>query len=318
MATFKVTSQSKDKFHLSSEFYGFPVTFVNGVRRILLSDLPTVVIRDVQVLENSTQMPHEMLKHRMELLPVNVHPTDSRVIREANIELRILPDPEKDRVITTDEFVIQNGREHILMRDRDLNTPLLFVRVRKGESIHMKGRLAIERGSQVCTASTKYHIDEELAKDNRKKWIEAGKDVREFDNFYIQKSYSVDERGRPNWIDMNIESVGVLPSKELLRLAVIHLKSTIKTWIEEAVNNIIREKEENVYHISLDGGHTIGALLQEVIYTNNLAEFVSYDIPHPLRPQLVLRFLTSKKPEEVLKKTFEIVNEYCDIVEKSV
>lgn len=317
MATFKVTSQSKDKFHLSSEFYGFPVTFVNGVRRILLSDLPTVVIRDVQILENSTQLPHEMLKHRMEMLPVNVHPTDSGVIRESVIELRILPDT-KDRVITTDEFVIQNGREHILMRDRDLNTPLLFVRVRAGESIHMKGRLAIEAGSQVCTASTKYHIDEELAKDNRKKWIESGKDVREFDNFYIQKSYSVDERGRPNWIDMYVESVGVLPSKELLRLAVIRLKAMIKSWVEEGVNNIVREKEENVYHISLDGGHTIGALLQEVIYTNTLADFVSYDIPHPLRPELILRFLSTKKPEDVLKKTFEIINEYCEIVEKSV
>ena len=64
-------------FELSCEFRHFPVTFVNALRRLVLSGVPTVVIQDVQILENTTQLPHEMMKHRVEMLPVNVTPEDA-------------------------------------------------------------------------------------------------------------------------------------------------------------------------------------------------------------------------------------------------
>jgi DNA-directed RNA polymerase subunit L len=319
MASFVVKNVSKDAFHLNGEFQGFPLTFVNGLRRIILSEIPTVVIRDVQILSNTTQMPHEMLKHRMELLPVNVDPSDTAIIKDATIELRLYADPENNRDITTDDFVIQSGREHILMRDRDLDTPLLFLRVKKGEIVHVKGRLAVENGSQVCTASTKFHIDEERAKIDREKYVETGGDPRVFDNFQIQKSYSIDELGRPNWIDMNIESVGVLKSKHILKLALQILKTKVDTWMTEGKDNISRESEKDVYHISLNqGGHTVGALLQEVIYHTKTTEFVSYDIPHPLKSEMVLRFLSKDKPEDVLKNAQTVIHEYCEIVEKGL
>jgi hypothetical protein len=161
MATFEVIS--KNAVNIKTEFRNFPLTFVNGMRRTLLSNLPTVVIRDIQILDNTTQMPHEMLRHRLELLPVNVLHTDSSIIRDSVIELRLLPQPE-DAVITTDDFVVESGREGVLMRDRDLDTPLLFLRVRKGESVHIKAKLSVEKGSQVCTASMSFHVDPERAK----------------------------------------------------------------------------------------------------------------------------------------------------------
>ena len=319
MASFVVKNVSKDTFHLNAEFQGFPLTLVNGLRRIALSEIPTVVVRDVQIVSNTTQMPHEMLKHRMELLPINVDPSDIAVVKDATIELKLYADPDQNRDITTDDFVIQSGREHIIMRDRDLDTPLLFLRVKKGEIVHVKSKLAIENGSQVCTAATKFHIDEERAKIDKEKYVEGGGDPRVFDNFQIQKSYSIDELGRPNWIDMCIESVGVLKSKHILKLAVQILKTKLDTWMEEGKEHIARESEKDVYNITLDqGGHTIGALLQEVIYHSKITEFVSYDIPHPLKPTMVLRFLSKEKPEDVLKKAQSIIHEYCEIVEKGL
>jgi DNA-directed RNA polymerase subunit L len=317
MATFGIVS-SKSKISLKTEYRGFPLTFVNGMRRILLSDIPTVVIRDVQILDNTTQMPHEMLKHRMEMLPVNVQHTDSGTIKDAVIELRLLPQTEPS-MITTDDFVVQSGYEGVLMKDRELGTPLLFLRVRKGESVHIKGKLAVEKGSQVCTATMSYHVDPERAEMDKKKYVEGGGDPRVFDNFYIQKSYSVDDRGRPNWIDVSVESVGVVSPKELIRLALAELKKQVNSWMENASENITREKEENVYSVKLDqGGHTVGALLQEVIYHSEDVSFVSYDIPHPMKPTMILRFITEKKPETVLKDAHSRVNEYCEIVEKGL
>lgn len=323
MATIENLKASNRGFELEFELKKFPVSFVNALRRILIGKIPTVVVRDIQILENTTQLPHEMLKHRMEMLPIKVSPTDSATIKDAKIELRVAPEKEKEetRTITSDDFVIDSAHPNIIMKDRDLDTPLLFLRVRKGESVHIQARLALENDqvSQVCTATTGWHVDPDLAKEARRQHVEAGNDVRIFDNSLIQRYYSRDERGRPNWIDMRIESVGVLNAKDILAMGVSILRKQVETYMKEAIENIQRESDEGTYSISLQqGGHTIGYLMQEIIYYDANVNFVSYDIPHPLRNMMVLRFSTAKKPESILKTAHDTIEEYCSVVEKGL
>lgn len=329
MATVQNLRTSNKGFELSCEFQNFPVTFVNAIRRTVLSGVPTVVIQDVQILENTTQLPHEMLKHRVEMLPVNVSPDDASTIRDSKIELRILPDKESDKIrtITTDDFVVESNRGKILMKDRDFDKPILFLRVRPGESVHLKARLGVDskNASQVCGCSTKWHIDPEKAKEDRKVFIEKGGDPQAFDNFYVQYSYSryedksLPNYGRPNWIDMTIESVGVLSGKDILKYAVGILKTQVDSYMKEALEKINRESEKGSYNIKLNqGGHTIGALFQEVMYSDENVEFVGYDIPHPLRDEMDIRFHTKKNPEAILKIAAESIKEYCSVVEKTL
>ena len=256
------------------------------------------------------------------MLPVNIKPDDASAIRDAKIELRVLPDKKEGiREITTDDFTIESNRGNILMKDRDYDTPILFLRVRPGESVHIKARLALESQavSQVSVSTTKWHVDPERAEEDKKKYVEAGGDPTVFDNFDIQKSFSRDARGRPNWIDLKLESVGVLTGKEILKYAVQILRNNVQAYMKEALESISREKEEGVYSITLEqGGHTLGALIQEVIYNDLNVDFVSYDIPHPLRSTMVIRFLTKKAPESILKAANETIEEYCKIVEKAV
>ena len=323
MAAIESLKTSKDGFEVSFHLRNFPVSFVNALRRIVMANIPTVVLRDVQILENTTQLPHEMLKHRFEMLPVNVSPDDTATIREAMVELQIVANKDQKSVetITTDNFAIHSAREKILMRDRDLDTPILFLRVRPGEAVHIRGKLAVENEgvSQVCTIATGWHVDPELAKANRKIWVEEGKDPREFDNFYIQRSYSVDSKGRPNWFDFKIESVGVLKAKDILSMAVGILRKRLDDYMKEAVTYIRREQDEGSYTISLQqGGHTLGALLGEVIYSDQNTNFASYDIPHPLKPDMVIQMNTTKQPESILKTAREAIEEYCSVVEKGL
>ena len=313
----KTLSDGRD---LTAELVHFPVGFVNAIRRILLSGIPTVVIRDVQILDNTTQMPHEMLRHRMEMLPVNVTPDESGVIKDAKIELR-MPVIKEAKIVTTEDFTVESGREGILMKDPEFGTPCLFLKVRAGESVHMTGRLAVESEgvSQVETATTSWHVDPDMAKDQRKKYIEdhpEDKDAdRYFDNFLIQRCYSRDDKGRPNWFNLQIKSVGVLKARELLRLAVQILKKRVDEYVTLALKNIKHEKDEGTFSVSLDiGGHTIGVLMQEVIYADEV-QFVSYDIPHPLKPEMVLRFNTKKAPEKVLETARKTIEEYCSLID---
>jgi len=322
MAELKNVKTANKGYELHCEYVNFPVTFVNALRRLTLSGVPTVVVRDVQILENTTQIPHEMLKHRVEMLPVNITPDDTNAINNAKIELRVVK-AEKDMLVTTDDFTKESDRPNILLKDRDYNKPILFVRLRTGESIHIKGSLAVEMkdASQVCVSTTSWHVDPELVKEDRRKWVEEDKkDPAEFDNFYYQKSYSRDaQTGRPNWFDMDIESVGVLPAKEILRMAVKILQKQVQTYMKEAVEKITRESEEGSCSIKLEqGGHTIGALLQEVIYSDMNVDFVSYDIPHPLRSTMVLRMHTKKAPESILKTASETIEKYCATVENAI
>jgi len=323
MASIENIKVSNRGFELGCELRNFPVSFVNGLRRILIGNIPTVVVRDVKILENTTQLPHEMLKHRMEMLPINVAPTDSTTIKDAKISVRILPETGKDetRTITTDDFVIDSTYPTILMKDRDLDTPLLFLRVRKGESVHIEARLALENEqvSQVCTVTSGWHIDPNLATEARKAFAEAGNDVRIFDNSLVQRYYSRNDNGRPNWFDFSVESVGVLKSKDILEMGVNILQKQVDSYVKEALNNIQRESDENTYSISLDqGGHTIGYLMQEVIYSDSNVNFVSYDVLHPLKKTMVLRFNTTKKPESILKTAKDVIEEYCSVLEKGI
>lgn len=304
---------------LTCELKSFPVGFVNAIRRTVVSGIPKVVIRDVQILQNTTQIPFEMLKHRVEMLPINVHPSDHTTIKEAKIELRINTVTEP-RNVTTDEFVVESGRETILMKDPDFGDPILFLKVRAGEVVHIVGRLAVETEgvTQVSNISTYWHVDPEKAKIDRKNHIEAGGDEKLFDNFLYQKSYSRDEDGRPNHFDLVLESVGVLKPKEILQLSAQILRIKTQEYLVAALKNITREKETGTYTITLDfGGHTLGVLFQEVIYKSKDAEFVAYDIPHPLKPHMVLKFHTSKPPEEVITAAAKRIEEYCSAVENN-
>jgi DNA-directed RNA polymerase subunit L len=315
----KTTNNGRD---LTAELVYFPVGFVNALRRIVLSGIPTVVIRDVQILENTTQMPHEMMKHRMEMLPVNVSPDESAIIKDAKIELRIM-DNKDSKTVTTDDFNVESGREGILMKDPEFGEPCLFVKIRPGEKVHITGRLAVETDgvSQVETATTAWHVDPDLAKEHRKKWIEDHKEdkdaARYFDNFQIQRCYSRDDKNRPNWFDLQIKSVGVLKAREILSMAVQIMKKRIHDYIAAALKNIRHEKDEGTYSVSLDiGGHTVGVLMQEVIYQDDV-QFVSYDIPHPLKPEMVLRFNTKKAPEKILENAKKTIDEYCSVIENN-
>lgn len=317
MATIEGQKTANCGYEYHCEFKGYPATFVNSIRRILLSDIPTVVVRDVEILENSSQIPHEMIKHRMEMLPANILPTDGQAIRDTKIELRLLPVPEA-RTITTKDFAVSGGGN--LMGDRDTGAPLQFIKLRPNEVVHIKAGLSVETrtASQVCVSTLSYHIDPEVAREDREAFIEDGGEPAVFDNFYIQKSYSKDEKGRPNWINLDVESNGVILAKDLVKMAAKILKQKLGEYMEQALQNIARHKD-NEYSISLQlGGHTELALLQEVLYSDMNVNFVSYDIPHPLKSETLVRIHSKTNPETLLKNAHTKLEEYCSILEKGV
>jgi DNA-directed RNA polymerase subunit L len=317
---------SQDGFRLDAELKNVPVSFVNGMRRIILSEIPTVVVTNVQILDNTTQMTHEMLRPRVEMLPVNVLPTEVEVIRDAKLELRFLK-ANKEREVTSDDFVVGGtARNNVLLHDKMLGTPMLFMNLKPEESLHIKANLAIAPTgfSQVCVSTYKLHIDETLAKRDRDAYTKQAPNdersqkiaEREFDNLMIQRSYSRDPATeRPNWFDFAVESIGVMKAKDLVKSAM----EIYKGKIDEFVKTDVQREEDSWYRMEVENEtFTLGALVQEILYTSKVVDYVSYNIGHPLRPKLVLRFKTTSQPEVVVEKFKTEALALCENVLKSV
>jgi DNA-directed RNA polymerase subunit L len=113
-----------------------------------------------------------------------------------------------------------------------------------------------------------------------------------------------------------VESIGVLPAKDLVKRACEVLKTKIDEWVKTP---ILREAD-GFFRMETEGEtFTLGQLLQEVIYLGGLAEFVSRDIGHPLTPRLVLRFRTKTvQPEAVVERAKTEALTLCENVLKSL
>lgn len=317
---------SLNGFRLDAELKNVPVSFVNALRRILLAEIPTVVVSNVQILENSSSMTHEMVRHRTEMLPVNVRAEEVAVVRDTKLELRVVADKEP-REVTTDDFVATGPRGDVLLKDRDLGTPLLFMVLKPGESIHIKANLVIQstKTSQVCVSTFRNHIDMDVAKVDLDTFVaQVGDDpkaraeaARIFNTFHIQRSFHRNkETGRPDWFDLTVESIGVTPARELLKKAVEVLQDKIAEFVKLP---ILRE-EEGWYRIEVPGEtHTLGALVQEIIYLSNITEFISMDIGHPLVPKLAIRFYTKTGgPDAVIERFQKEASALCENVLSTV
>lgn len=301
---------SLNGYRLDAELKNVPVSFVNALRRILLAEIPVVVVTNVEIVENTTSMTHEMLRHRVEMLPVNVKPEEAGVIRDTKLELRYFASPDA-REVTSDDFVISGPKPNVLLHDRDLGTPMHFLSLKPNESVHIKATLAVlpTGGSHVCVSTFRNHIDPDVAAVDRDTFIlQSGEEeavrreaARVFDAFHIQRSFHRNkETGRPDWFDLTIESNGTIDARDLLKRAATILKDKVTEWVKTPV---LREAD-GWYRMETEGEtYTLGQLLQEIIYTAGQVEFVSRDIGHPLTPKLTVRFQTKNtQPEAVIER----------------
>jgi DNA-directed RNA polymerase subunit L len=308
---------SLNGYRLDCELKGVPVAFVNALRRIALAELPVVVLTNIELLENTSNLTHEMLRHRLEMMPLNVRPDEVGVIRDTRLELKIGSTPDAPLEVSTDDFTVFGPRKDVILKDRDLGTPGYFLRLAPNQSLHIKATLGVEpKGrSQVCVSTFRNHTEPETLRVQRGLWIDNGKDPREFDSFTYQKFYERDEAGRPYWFDMTLESVGVLPAKEILAMSV----ETLKEKLMEFLKAPVQREEPGWFRVEMEGEtFTLGHLLQELLYRDKNVEFVSRDIGHPLLPKLTVRFSTKQQPEQILETLKRGALELCENVLRSV
>lgn len=74
MASPSVKVIEKSNERIVVQFNNIPRQYVNALRRLAISEVPTLAIDDVVILENSSVMHDEALAHRLGLIPLRTDP----------------------------------------------------------------------------------------------------------------------------------------------------------------------------------------------------------------------------------------------------
>lgn len=70
----QVMRESEDTRELEFDLIGYPVGFANAFRRVLLSEVPTMAIEKVYIVNNTSLIQDEVLAHRLGLIPLRADP----------------------------------------------------------------------------------------------------------------------------------------------------------------------------------------------------------------------------------------------------
>jgi DNA-directed RNA polymerase subunit D len=201
----KVIEKKDDK--ITIKFNNVPRQYVNALRRLSISEVPTFAIDDVVILENSSVMHDEAVAHRLGLIPLRTDLkkfnlpnncdcksalgcTNCRVLLQLDAEAK-----DKTKIITTSELISED--EFV----KPVNQDIPIITLAPGQKIKFEAYARLG-----------------LGKDHAK-WQAATISV---------VKYGEDE----NEIYLTIESNGALTAEEIVIAAVEKLNSNIKEFGE--------------------------------------------------------------------------------------
>lgn len=123
----------------------------------------------------------------------------------------------------------------------------------------------------------------------------------EYNTMEIDRCYMMDKNGEPNSFDFTVESLGTLAPHRIVQRAMenaINLVNPYSNLDKQALPQDLRvqpaaNRLEGFDFIFLKQDHTLGNLLQSFIdlylMDGSKVTYVGYNVPHPLRDEMVLR-----------------------------
>lgn len=234
-------------------------SIANSLRRLILMDIPAVVMKtfphsenQVDIQTNTTRHTNEIIKQRLGSIPIHIKDLSTPIDQ---LVLKIDKQNTSDTVeyITTDDIEIINKNtetsldqdeiRRIFPHDAITNEPILIARLRprireegQGETLTVHANLSISTANesgmyaQVATCGYAMTVDpdtqtEEWERENVRLQEEAERQGTNYsqETLEFEKQNWLLGKGKrytiPNHFDFKIESVGVYSNNELVRVA---------------------------------------------------------------------------------------------------
>ena len=197
------------------------VSLANGIRRIILAEIPTLVFRTTPYTENkstiysnTSRLNNELVKQRLSCIPIHISDTDFP-FQDYIVEIKVQNDSDTIRYVTTKDFKIKNIKTDTYLSEPETRTVfppdtitgdyISVVRLRPrlsesipGEEIHMECLLDIGTAKQdsafnvVSTCTYGYTPDPVKINEI---WNEKSKEMKENGNSAEEIEYA-----RKDWL----------------------------------------------------------------------------------------------------------------------
>lgn len=283
---------SKDTSVLKLEWKA-PLAVVNSLRRIILSEIPTVALAfdpltdenpDIKIHVNRSALHNEFLAHRLSLLPMGFTQAEIENFDPANYTMKLkVKNTTTEMVnVTTHDIAIHDAQdkkyppafhERIFPKNSVTKDYVLITVLRpnscnqaEGEEldIEFKGSVNIAkthaRWSPVSCCTLENMIDEEAAtKALQEKLQTIEKDAdkeayrRKFETLDKYRCYHVDEKGEANRFIFTIESECGMPPESILLQAFDVLVTKLEKFKESKIEAKKIHEHELLYEMVIQG-----------------------------------------------------------------
>lgn len=331
---FKAIVQSDEPHkRFSFEAHGVDLALINGVRRVILTDIPVVGFQgeetpSLTILANNGPLHNEFMLHRIGLIPIHMSEEETETFEEENytFELDVHNDSANMKNVTTREFTVKNtktGRENnpavFFPADTLTGDSVLITRLRPGEHLHVKGH-AVKSTARthacfspvsLCTFS---FIAPTVNGDN-------GKSILDRERAYYKNDY-----GEPTAILFSIESENALTPRYLVDKAMQIIVEKLRKFLgslsaPEGSEDVVRRTDIGVeFHIPEDD--TIGNILQSQMHNYYIREkhgttrsrdvtYVGYYAPHPLETSVVVKMCCADHDDASTEEYIDTMVDAC-------
>ena len=302
----KISDLSQDDNYLQFKLSGVNVSIANALRRIILSEIPTVVFRTspheqnlVNIEINTSRMNNELIKQRLSCIPIHIVDTDFP-LKDYIVEMDVINNTDSIIYATTNDLTITNIKNDKTLTKSDVNKifppePITndyieIVRLRpkisdvvNGEHIKFTAELDIgiakEDSAYNVVSTCSYGASPDKLKINQEwtnimKELKAnGKNKEDIESY--KKDWLLLDAKRiteENSFNFKIESVGPFSDMSIVYKASYVMINKLKKFSDnlQSDENMITESNSTIQHcfdiILIDEDHTLGKVLEYILY----------------------------------------------------
>jgi DNA-directed RNA polymerase alpha subunit/DNA-directed RNA polymerase subunit L len=284
------------------------VSLANGLRRIILSEIPTYAFitetyqdNKCTIHTNTSRLHNEIIKQRLSCIPI--HETDMDILTDKYV-LELDKTNDTDNVIyaTTEDFKIRNKSngnyltkeetKRIFPANSRTGYYIDFVRLKPkisdtipGEQIKLEAEFSVSNARQnsmynvvsKCTyANTPDLTKVEERWDELQSKLVSEESTRDEIEFQKRNFYMLDAQRffKPDSFDFTIQTVGVYDNKTIVKKGCLVLQNKFVDIIEAIDSDVVpifrsETTMDNCYDIILENeDYTMGKILEYLLYTS--------------------------------------------------
>jgi DNA-directed RNA polymerase subunit L len=323
------TEKGKDSF----EIHNVDIAIANGIRRIILTDIPipgiigdeTIEASTVDMIKNNGPLHNEIMAHRIGLIPICLDEDDVENYEDGSIEIELNVINERTETLNVTSGDIKGKKNGVDISKKDImrmfpanditKSHILITRLRTNEQLHFKASIVKRTArfnasfSPVSLSNFFYVEDPDIAKTK-----ESVLDK--------QRSYYKNKYGEPTVLKFEIEPINPnIGSRYLvnksIEIIIDKLDKLVASLNKECSNGIKDncilskfENLENTYEFKIENeDDTLGNIIQSFIHDKHIrnkkssqvikCSYVGYICPHPLKTEMIIRLTLEEqtKPE---------------------